>query len=282
MVAYVGFDVSKEETAFCVKEETGKVVARGKAATAPDTLFEVLREHCLRPERIVLETGTLSAWLARERRGRGLPVDVIDARQAHAVTRLQHNKTDANDAELLAEIARTGFHRAVSVKSADAQGDRITLKARHRLIGLGRDLENAIRGLLGTVGLRFPKGTGKFARRVRAILAEPPELTGVISPLLAAREALKEEARRMDGDVMARAKGSAARRLLMTAPGVGPIAAPAFSATIDDPARFAKSRAEIGSPHSNIQITCGCDRRTPSRSERYASKTASGSRCRET
>ncbi len=34
-------------------------------ASDPVALFEVLREHCLCPERIVLETGTLSFWLAR-------------------------------------------------------------------------------------------------------------------------------------------------------------------------------------------------------------------------
>ena len=65
MVEYVGFDVSKEETAFCVMDEAGKVIARGKVASDPVALFEVLREHCLCPERIVLETGTLSFWLAR-------------------------------------------------------------------------------------------------------------------------------------------------------------------------------------------------------------------------
>ncbi len=243
MVEYVGLDVSKEETAYCVKDERGKVVARGKVATDPEALFEVLKAHCLCPGRIVMETGTLSAWLARELGRRGLAVDVIDARQAHAVMKLQHNKTDANDAALLAEIARTGFFRAVAVKSADAQGDRVLLKARHRLICVGRDLENTIRGLLGTVGLRFPKGTGKFAKRVRAILADHPEMAAAISPLLAAREALHREAERMDKGVAARAKADPACRLLMTAPGVGPVTAVAFSATVDDPGRFAKSRA---------------------------------------
>ncbi len=66
MAEYVGFDVSKEATAFCVMDEDGKVLARGKVASDPVALFEVLREHCLCPERIVLETGTLSFWLARE------------------------------------------------------------------------------------------------------------------------------------------------------------------------------------------------------------------------
>ncbi len=80
MVEYVGFDVSKEETAFCVMDAAGKVLTRGKVASDPVALFEVLREHCLCPERVVLETGTLSFWLARELRKRGMPVEVIDAR----------------------------------------------------------------------------------------------------------------------------------------------------------------------------------------------------------
>ncbi len=80
MVEYVGFDVSKEATAFCVMNAAGKILARGKVASDPKALFEVLREHCLCPERIVLETGTLSFWLARELGKLGMAVEVIDAR----------------------------------------------------------------------------------------------------------------------------------------------------------------------------------------------------------
>ena len=63
-----------------MKDSSGKVLARGKAPSDPAALFEALREHGLCPERIVLETGTLSAWLARGLGERGLPVEVIDAR----------------------------------------------------------------------------------------------------------------------------------------------------------------------------------------------------------
>ena len=242
MSEYVGFDVSKEETAFCVKDKDGKVLACGKVATDPQALFEVLKEHCLCPERVVMETGTLCHWLARELGKLGMPVVLIDARQAHAVMKLQHNKTDANDADLLAEIARTGFYRPVAVKSATAQGDRILLKARSHLVGQRRAIENTMRGLLASLGHRFPKGVGKFAGRVRAILEEHPDLGVAIEPLLRARAALAASLDALDWDVMARAKDSPACRLLMTAPGVGPVTALAFASTIDDPARFAKSR----------------------------------------
>jgi transposase len=235
-------DVSKEETAFCVKDSSGKVLARGKAASDPAALFEMLREHCLCPERIVLETGTMSGWLARGLGDLGLPVDVIDARQAHAVMKLQHNKTDAGDAELLAELARTGFYRRVSVSSEAARETRILLKARSHLVRQRRDTENAIRGLLGSLGLRFPKGSGKLEVRVRATLEDRPELRAAIGPLLSVVAALKRGIAGLDEDVMARAKSAPACRLLMSVPGVGPVTALAFVATIDNPARFAKSR----------------------------------------
>jgi transposase len=243
MAEYVGFDVSKEETAFCVKDKDGKILASGKVATDPQALFEVLREHCLCPARIVMETGTLSGWLARALRKLGIAVEVIDARQAHAVMRLQHNKTDGNDAELLAEIARTGFYRPVTVKSETAQEDRILLKARDHLVRRRRDTENVMRGLLASLGLRFPKGAGKLAGRVRAALEERPELCPAIEPLLSTVAALKREIERLDRAVMARAKGDPACRLLMTTPGVGPVTSLAYVATIGDAERFAKSRA---------------------------------------
>ena len=242
MTEYVGFDVSKEETAFCVKDAAGKILARGKVSTDPRALFAALREHCPCPGRIVLETGTLSGWLARELDGLGIGVDVIDARHANAVMRLQHNKTDANDAALLAEIARTGFCRPVAVKIEVAQEARALLKARCHLVRQRRDTENAIRGLLGSLGLRFPKGSGKLAGRVREALEGRPELKVMIEPLLSAAAALGREIGRLDEAVVARAKGSPACRLLMSTPGVGPVTALAYVATIGEAERFAKSR----------------------------------------
>ncbi len=242
MTEYVGFDVSKEETTFCVKDEEGKILARGKAASDPETLFGVLKVHAPCPRRIVLETGTMSAWLARDLRRRGMPVEVIDARQAHAVMKLQHNKTDANDAALLAEIARSGFCRPVAISSEASQERRMLLKARTHLVRQHRDTANAIRGLLGSFGIRFPKGVSKLAERVRLALRERPELAEVIEPLLSSMEALKREIARLDTLVVERAEADPSCRLLMSVPGVGPVTALAFVATIDDPARFDSSR----------------------------------------
>jgi transposase len=243
MVEYVGLDVSKEETAFCVRDKDGKVLAQGKVATDPDALFEVLQEHCVCPERIVMETGTLSAWLTRELRKRGLRVECLDARRVHAVLRLQHNKTDANDAAALAEIARLGFFHGGAIKSETAQVDRVLVKARAHLVAARRSQENTLRGLLASLGLRFPKGVGKFARRVRALAAEHRELACMVEPMLSAREALMQSIAALDREVADRVKRRPACRLLMSVPHVGPLTALTYCATIDDAHRFAGSRA---------------------------------------
>ena len=115
---------------------------------------------------------------------RGLPVEVINARQAHAVLRLQRNKTDANDGSVLADLACDGFCRQVHVKSEEAARMRVVLKARNHVVGQHRGRQNAIRGLLASPGIRLPKGSGKFARRVEAVLAKRPDLAAIFEPFL--------------------------------------------------------------------------------------------------
>jgi len=243
MVEYIGLDVSKETTAYCVKSRQGQVLARGKVETDPDALFEAVKKHCLCPERIILETGTLSHWLGRELCKRGLPAEVIDARHAHAVMRMQHNKTDENDATLLAELGRMEFYRTVSIKSEAAQKQRILLKARAHLVGARRSAQNTIRGLMGGLGIRFAKGSGPFVRRVREILPEHPDLAVMIDPLLTHVETAEREIKKLDKAVTARAKADPACRLLMTIPAVGAVTALAYVSTIGEADRFGKSRS---------------------------------------
>ncbi len=99
-----------------------------------------------------------------------------------------------------------------------------------------------IRGLLGSLGIRFPKGSAKLVMRVREALADHGELEAIIEPLLASIEAVKRQFERLDKTVTERAEADPACRLLMSAPGIGPLTSFAYVATIGDAERFAKSR----------------------------------------
>ena len=59
-----------------------------------------------------------------------------------------------NDAEGLAQLARTGWYREVCVKSAEAHVIRGYLLARQQIAKARRDFENQIRALLQTFGLK--------------------------------------------------------------------------------------------------------------------------------
>jgi transposase len=72
----------------------------------------------------------MAIWLHTELSDRGLPMICIGARQEHAILSQMQNKTDANDAAMLAELAQPGFCRKVEIRSRITQERRALLKAR--------------------------------------------------------------------------------------------------------------------------------------------------------
>jgi transposase len=84
--------------------------------------------------------------------------------------------------------------------------------------------------------------------RAEELIEGRPELIAAIRPLLEARNAVGQQVSELDRKVMKLARHDAQVRRFMTVPGVGPITALAFKATIDDPARFARSRSVYESP----------------------------------
>ena len=164
MPHYAALDVSNQETAIHVVDEAGRTVWRGKRASDPEALAAALRRHAPDLVRVGLETGFLTPWLYHSLRAAGLPVVCLEARHARAATTLQRNKTDANDAETLAQLVRTGWYREARVKSWAAHAVRHLIGARAQLVGMATDLSNQIRSVLRTCGLRV---TGRAGARSR-------------------------------------------------------------------------------------------------------------------
>ena len=116
MIYYAGMDVSLEETAVCVVDETGRIVKELRAASDPRALVAALREVGFPLERIGMEACSMTAWLHDELVAAELPAICIETRQANAAMKTMPNKTDRNDARALAQIMRTGWFRQVHVK----------------------------------------------------------------------------------------------------------------------------------------------------------------------
>src|SRR3954465_34685 len=97
-------------------------------------------KHAPEVVRIGLETGPLTTWLWQALTDAGLPMVCLDARPAKAGLNMRINKTDDNDAEGLAQLVRSGWYRAVRVKSREAMLVRSLIGARTQLLGIVTEL----------------------------------------------------------------------------------------------------------------------------------------------
>ena len=244
MEYYVGLDVSLKQTSICVVNQTGSVVREGVVDSDPEAIAAFVRSNAPGAVRIGIETGPTTTWLWTELNRLGLPVICIDARHAKAVLKMQINKSDRNDAAGIARIMQTGWFKEVRVKDLDSHAIKALLASRALLVKIKRDLENQVRGLLKNLGLVIGRAKfNVFAVRAEALIEGRPELVAVVRPLLAARKAIEQQVSDLDRKVHKLARHDAQVRRFMTAPGVGPITALCFKATIDDPTRFKRSRS---------------------------------------
>jgi transposase len=243
MDEYIGLDVSLKETAVSIRRD-GKRVWRGKCPSDPQLLAALIRKHAPAPKRVVFETGPLSVWFVHALAAEGVPAICIDARHAKAALDMPANKTDANDADGLAHLAEVGFYKEVQVKSFDSMLTRTLVAARTRLVRIGTELSNQIRGLMKTFSLVVPAAMGsKFEHHVHALLSDNKDLGQIIRPLLEAWHAVRLRAAELGRKLLADARRSAACQLLMSIPGVGVVTATSFVSAIEEPANFKHSRS---------------------------------------
>jgi transposase len=240
---YAGLDVSLEKTHVCVLDRDGAVVHEAMATSTPEAIMSALAgaPAC---SRVVFETGRMAPMLYHGLAELGVPIACIESRQAYqALKTLATHKTDRNDARGLAQLARTGFFKPVHVKSLPAHAVRALIMARKKLVGQRVTLENQIRGLAVVFGVRLPRGLSPaFVEQVIRMSDGVAGLSGAMRGLLAAREAVLGAIAAIDADMKKLVRASDACRRLMTIPGVGPLTALAFTAAIDDPNRFRRSR----------------------------------------
>jgi len=185
---YVGLDVSLEQTAVCIIDEAGDVVAERTVASHPDDIGECVAGVTGTIARVGLEAGPLAPWLYSGLAERGLPVHCIEVRQMKAFARASPVKTDRRDARLIAQAMRTGLFKATHVKTDYSQRIRLLLRHRQSMVRRNKDLINTVRGPLKAFGIRTGDGKNTlYARRVREAI-DDPMLLAMTEPLLAAYE----------------------------------------------------------------------------------------------
>ena len=130
------------------------------------------------------------------------------------------------------------------MKTMSSQHRRMLLTNRKFMLKQPCDAEGNIRGTLRNFGLKVGKVTrGRFEARVLDLVAVRPALACLVEPMLRARAELMTAFNELHKMMLDAVRADSVCRRLMTVPGVGPVTALTFRATVDVPAHFARSRS---------------------------------------
>ena len=241
----IGIDLGDRTSRLCVLGEDGQIEEEASIRTSPKGIAQYFEHR--RPSRVIIEVGTHSPWISRQLSELGHQVIVANARRVHLITRSQR-KTDRADAEWLARLGRADpeLLSPVQHRSEQAQTDRALIKARDTLVATRTQLINHVRGTVKSFGHRLPKcGSVCFANKAREHLPEP--LRPVLTPMLELIATVHRQIRAFEKQLRALCQDRYPETaLLQQVPGVGPITSLSYVLTLEDPARFSKSRS-VGS-----------------------------------
>jgi transposase len=196
--------------------------------------------------RVLMEVCTESPWVSRLLKEAGHEVIVCNAHRLRLIAETSL-KTDELDSETLARLARfvevddNVFHR-VEHRSEETQMKRAVLTVRNGLVASRTRVTNLARGLARSVGHPLPScKVDVLPERIKdsAVAASVKEL---VSPLLRAAEELTHLIEEQEEKLKDMASEHEAVARLMTVPGVGLLTGLQFVLTVEDPARFPKSR----------------------------------------
>lgn len=237
----VGMDLGDRVHRYCVLDEEGEVVERGKLACTEVALRAFLVK-C--PGSLVaMEAGTHSAWVARVVGQCGHRALVGNARQLPMIYQSKV-KDDERDAERLARLARLDpkLLAPITHRGEQAQADLALLKARDQLVATRSKLINHVRGTVKAHGGRLRTcSADSFHRKTSSMI--PAGLREAVQPVMEMIEALTQQTRNYERRIeQISHERYPETELLKAVPGVGPLTALGFVLILDDPHRFVHSR----------------------------------------
>ena len=241
LVATIGLDIAK--TVFQVHgvNAAGQVVVRRRLTRGRVLAFFEKLVPCL----VGIEACSSSHYWARELIALGHEVRLLPAQYVRPY--VKRGKNDAADAEAICEAVTRPTMRFVPVKSPEQQSVMMLHRVRLMLNRQCTQLSNSIRSHLSEFGIVAPRGRRGIDQLLAVIADEkdtrvPADACVCLAMLAAQLAVVKEHILENDRRVHSSARETELGRRLMEVPGVGPLLASAFVATVADPAAFKTGR----------------------------------------
>jgi transposase len=237
----IGMDLGDKTSRYCALDEDGEVLFERATASSQKGMLEAF--GALGRCRIALEVGTHSPWVSRLLKKLGHEVIVANARQVKLITQ-SSRKNDKLDAQTLARLARVDpqLLRPIQHRSEEAQQHLMVIRVRATLVETRTALVNSARGLTKSMGERLPKCDADNLD-VECMETLPEALQTTLKPLLEEVASVTEKIHALDERIEQIAREQYPETaLLKQVSGVGNLIALTFVLTVEDPARFGKSR----------------------------------------
>lgn len=235
---HVAIDLGGRESQICIRNAKGQVVHEGRYKTAE--LGQVLAGRG--PSRVVMETCAESYAVAAAAQRAGHQVRVVPGTLVRTLgVGARRLKTDRRDAQVLSEVSSRIDLPTVHLRTERSRERRTLCSMRQALVRSRTQLVNTVRGWLRLELVRVRGGqVESFAERVREALLERAEgVAGYVERQLSVIETLNEQIETANGEIAQQAGQDEVCEQLMSVPGVGPITALRFVATLDTVERFA-------------------------------------------
>jgi len=244
MTYYAGLDVSMKESSIAIVNEKGKIVFETICETEPEIIAKVLNDSTFFLEKIGVESGCISFWLIDELRKLALNAICIESKQMATLIALKVNKTDRNDARLIATAMKNDLYKEVHLKTKESIDVGLQMGARRTLVDVRTKLKNSIRGYLKAYGIRFGSVSHeKFSAAVRRSVKDfKDSVQSAIEGLLKSFEEVCKNIEIAEKELERLCKKDPIIELFESIPGVGAITALTYKAVIDNPHRFINPR----------------------------------------
>lgn len=234
---HVAIDLGSKESQVCVRNAEGVILVEKKHPTR--ALGELMKSWP--PSRVILETSSESFRIADSARQLGHEVRVVRSTLSKQLGVGDRGiKTDLRDARKLSEVSCRIDLPSVHIPSETARELRSLVRSRELLVAMRTKAINHVRGWLRTQLWTLRKGaTNTFPARVRArAFGSAQQIPSHIEQVLVVIDALNSQMLASDRQLRQLVKKNDVCRRLMTIPGVGPVTAVSYFATIDDVSRF--------------------------------------------
>jgi transposase len=240
-VATIGLDIAKSVFQVHGVDAAGQAVVRRRLTRGRVLAFFEKLAPCL----VGIEACSTSHYWARELIARGHEVRLMPAQYVKAY--VKRGKNDAADAEAICEAVTRPTMRFVPVKTPEQQSVMMLHRVRLMLNRQRTQLSHSIRAHLSEFGIVAPIGRRGIDQLLATIADEsdarvPADARLCLQMLAAQLIVVKQQILENDRRVRTSARSTDLGRRLMDIPGVGPLLASAFTATIADPSSFKTGR----------------------------------------